>query len=152
MWYNAFDNTKCIEQGIILIAIFFKRGPNLEAQAAHSHANHSKYPTSGVSTECARSFKTLRWDDLREGGDASKIIFLRVLSDHLSTTRFDRLSRFLKHNYGNSQPMLYIIYIVRDLWPVTRDLQPATCDLRIRPAALSLALVSISTLPLWLTF
>ena len=45
-----------LERGIILNAIFFKRGPNLETQAAHTQANHSQV-TPGVSTECARSLR-----------------------------------------------------------------------------------------------
>ena len=127
VWYNAFDNAKFIEQGtgayhygvleinlflergIILNTIFFfKQGPNLETGRHVRTQIIAKYPPpgGGLHPMCPL-IKTLRWDDLREGGDASKIIFLRVLSGHLSTTRFDRLSRFLNHNYeidfsGNS--------------------------------------------------
>ena len=70
----------------------------------------------------------MRWPET--GGDASKIIFLRVLSGHLSISRFDRLSRFLNHNYeidfsGNSWS-IYIYYSR----PATCDPQSVTCDLR----------------------
>ena len=149
MWYNAFDNTKFIEQGYrspswwdirnwpisrtgyhFECNFFFKRFPNLETRAAHTHPNHSQIPPRGGLHPMCPLIKTLRWDDLRQGGNVSKIIFLRVLSGHLSISRFDRLSRFLNHNYeidfsGNSWS-IYIYYSR----PATCDPQSVTCDLR----------------------
>ena len=110
---------------------FFKKlFANLETRAAHTYPNHSQIlptPLGGLHP-LGQLIKTLRWDDLRDGGDASKIIFLRVLSGHLSTTRYDRLSRFLNHNYEINflETHNQFAYIIRDLWPVTGDL-------RIRP-------------------
>ena len=112
---------------------FFKNGFQIWKLGQHIPTKIiAKYPHPlGVLHPMGPLIKTLRWDDLRDGGDASKIIFLRVLSGHLSTTRFDQLSRFLNHNYETDflETHNQFAYIIRDLWPVTRDLWPATCGL-----------------------
>ena len=115
---------------------FFKNGFQIWKLGQHIPTKIiAKYPHPlGVLHPMGPLIKTLRWDDLRDGGDTSKIIFLRVLSGHLSTTRFDQLSRFLNHNYETDflETHNQFAYIIRDLWPVT-------CDLRIRPVEFHLS-------------